>query len=129
MKVSNRQAAKDRSGQFEALAAFANMGDTPNEWQKFKLKYPRFFPDEMPFERAELWLNQTLEPFRPYTTTRLLLHRDHLRRVWAKNDQEGESLTVLYGLERKLIPVEPENVQFGEPPKTHPLLIGGKSLP
>jgi ferredoxin len=128
MKVSNRQAAKDRSGQFEALAAFANMGDSPHEWQKFRLKFPRFFPDESPYVHAEIWLAETLPPVLPYTTTRLLLHRDHLRRVWAGIDHKGESLTILYGFEKKLIPIEPKNTRFGEPHKPNPLFIDGRTL-
>jgi hypothetical protein len=128
MKVSNRQAAKDRDLQLEALAAFANMGDTPFEWQKFRLKCRRFFPDDSLYTRAEQWLTTTLEPFLPYTTTRLLLYRDHLRRVWAGSDQKGESLTILYGFEKKLNPVEPKNAQFGEPGAAHPLFLGGKGL-
>jgi len=128
MKVSNRQAAQERDLQLEALAAFANMGDEPEEWRKFGLKFPRFFPDKSLYESASRWLAQTLEPFLPYTTTRLLLYRDHLRRVWAGNDQKGESLTILYGFEKKLNPVEPKDPKFGEPRKMHPLFLSGKTL-
>ena len=128
MKVSNRRALLERNLQFEALAAYANMGDSPEDWRKFRRKNPRFFWDESLYENAEVWLAQTLPPNLPYTTTRLLLHRDHLRRVWAGIDRKGESLSILYGFEKKLNPVEPTNAEFGVPHQRHPLLLDFRAL-
>lgn len=45
MKVSNRKAREARLPEFDALAAFANMGDTPQDWENFRRRYPDFFPD------------------------------------------------------------------------------------
>ncbi len=115
MKVAHRQAAKDRDLQFEALAAFANMGDTPEQWKKFRLMYRRFFPD-LPFYGSlpntpittSDWLYQTAEEwFTASMLTRvpppaLLWYRNHLRTVWSGLDRTGSSLTVLYGIEKGL---------------------------
>jgi hypothetical protein len=127
VKVANRQAAKLRDQQLESLAAFANMGDHPNDWKKFQLKYPRFFPSDTIYRLASASL-QTFSVLLDTTTTRLLLYRDHLRRVWTRSDPKGESLKILYGMERKLDPPERNDAPFGTPPKIHPLFINGKSL-
>ena len=118
MKVANRQAASIRNQQFEALAAYANMGDIAEDWRKFRLKYPRFFPSESHevtfsrntnltdwlYESAEDWAATNLLP--QYTTTPLLWYRDILRAVWAGNDQTGAGLCVLYGFEKKANPID-----------------------
>src|ERR1017187_1832208 len=40
-----RQARENWMQDFEALAAYANLGDTPDSWQKFRLGWPNFFSD------------------------------------------------------------------------------------
>lgn len=113
MRVANRQAAKDRILQFEALAAFANMGESSEEWRRFRLKHPQFFPTKSHkvaisglnnltdwfYKSAEDWVaDKTLPNF---TTTPLLWYRDILRAVWSGNDRTGAGLYVLYGFEEK----------------------------
>ena len=38
-----RQARENWMQDFEALAAYANLGDTPDGWQQFRLSWPNFF--------------------------------------------------------------------------------------
>jgi len=44
VKVSNRKAREVRLHRFDGLAAFANMGDSPEDWAKFRRMWPEFFP-------------------------------------------------------------------------------------
>lgn len=46
-RTSNRKAREERMQQFDALAAFANMGDEPKDWAKFLRMWPLFFPDDL----------------------------------------------------------------------------------
>jgi hypothetical protein len=110
MKVSNRQAAQVRDLQSEALAAFANMGDSQQEWDKLRLMHPEMF--------SEHWLLTTSEecalglfdddPSHVYSLSseaakailhRRLRYRDCLRSVWSRNDREGRNLRILYGFD------------------------------
>ncbi len=115
MKVVNRQAAEERNLKFEGLAAFANMGDTPEEWRSFRLKHPQFFPDSPFYESLSStpititeWLHQTAENwFSASMLARveipaLLWYRNHLRAAWSGLDRTGSSLCVLYGFEKGL---------------------------
>jgi hypothetical protein len=135
MRVANRQAGLNRDQQFEALAAYANMGDSPEEWRKFRLKFPRFFPtashkvsfsqfsnlSDWLYDSAENWRETNLLP--GYTTTPLLWYRDILRAVWAGNDQTGAGLYVLYGFEKKTNPTDiPVNLAL-----IRPMFIPGES--
>ena len=43
MRVANRQARQQRLQKFESLSAFANMGDTPEDWRKFSVCIGRSF--------------------------------------------------------------------------------------
>jgi hypothetical protein len=43
--TSNRKAREERLPQFDALSAFANMGERPRAWANFRRRYPDFFPD------------------------------------------------------------------------------------
>jgi hypothetical protein len=133
---------------FEALAAYANMGDTPTDWRRFRLMYPDFFPaissefkfkpgphnyqnlTEWMYGFAEEWweYGKDLPPDRRPVVA-LLWYRNRLRDVWARNDQHGYSLAVLLGFER-----EAENIAKEHPGETplelviHPLLIPGQPL-
>ena len=40
-----RQARETWMQDFEALAAYANLADTPDSWQRFRLAWPNFFSD------------------------------------------------------------------------------------
>ncbi len=60
VKVSKRKPRDDRLLDFDALADFANLGDKPDDWAKFSVKWPRFFPaniTEWIYINAEEWRN------------------------------------------------------------------------
>jgi len=101
MTPSNRL-AKEKMRLFEALAAYANIGDTPAEWKRFRLMYADFFPQELGqwmYEGAEEW-HSLPEAVRRYLPP-LLWYRNRLRSVWASTDQHGYSLAILLGFERE----------------------------
>lgn len=55
---SKRKAREERLLEFQALADFANMGDKPDDWRKFRLKCPHFFRDLLGlyiYRSAEEW--------------------------------------------------------------------------
>jgi hypothetical protein len=136
MKPSNRQAGERRGGQLEALAAYANMGDKPEDWRRFRLKFPTFFPvtpfgwtrpgfstlTDWLYSAAEEWA-KVYAPLDAAMSTPLLWYRDLLRCVWAGTDQSGGGLYVLYGYEKlarsRGLPVTSSVVR--------PLLIPGES--
>src|ERR1039457_3363785 len=100
--IPSKRLAKDKLRLFEALAAYVNMKDTPAEWQRFRLMYPEFFPQELSawmYQLAEEWhkfsaeIKSTLPP--------LLWYRNRLRSIWARTDQHGYSLAVLLGFEKE----------------------------
>jgi hypothetical protein len=117
MKPASRQAKERRDQQFEALAAFANMGDRPTDWRKFRLKFPDFFPLEpsgsqrIGFRDMSDWLYFHAEQYekeladipdiKDKAIPALLWYRDLLRAVWSNNDRKGGGLYVLYGYEKK----------------------------
>ena len=96
---------------FEALAAFANMGETPEELRNFRLQWPKFFSTD-PFTAkpgfqdlsdwlytfAAEWLQEYLEG---RVKPPLYWYRDCLRAVWAHNDPTGANLCVLLGFEKE----------------------------
>lgn len=101
---------------FEALAAYARMGDRPEDWQKFRLMYPDFFPSsssqfkwpgfrdltEWMYTFAEAWSKDYADlPPERRPLPPLLWYRNRLRAVWSRNDQHGYNLAILYGLERE----------------------------
>lgn len=117
VRASNRQARDARESQFEALAAFANMGDSPQEWKKFRLQWPNFFPTDRSgpkrqgFSNVTEWLYSSAEEFATpefanlskdrRLTPPLLWYRNHLRAVWTRNDPHGYHLAVLLGFEQE----------------------------
>lgn len=140
MKVSKRLADKMRS--FEALAAYANMGDHPEEWKRFRLMYPDFFPlnegfRRPGFENLDNWMYAFAEEWhRDFTDLPagvtllppLLWYRNRLRAVWARNDQHGYCLAILLGFEneaKKIAAGHPGEVSFEL--MARPLAIPGLS--
>jgi ribosomal protein S27AE len=110
MRLSIRQAVKNKERWFDALAAFANLGDSQADWDKLRLMHPEMF--------GELWLLSGSEeyaigsfdddPSHVYSLrsevakaflSRRLRYRDCLRSVWSDNDRDGKNLRILYGFD------------------------------
>jgi hypothetical protein len=102
----------ERLMKFEALAAFANLGDEPTDWWAFRAKWPDFFPttpsgiDRSGFRTLSEWLYTSAEEWNGYppeakakAQTPLLYYRDRLRAVWTNNDPYGANLGILLGFE------------------------------
>lgn len=136
MRIANRQANEQRLQKFESLSAFANMGDTPEDWWKFRLHWPEFFPTapsgwKRPgFQSTTDWLYAFAEEWatdpdlKTLRKPPLLWYRDRLRAVWASNDPTGANLYILFGLEKQaqtLGVVDPVDI-------IRPALIPGQSL-
>jgi hypothetical protein len=121
-KSSNRQATLEREQRFLALADFANLGDTPEDWRRFRANHPHFFPEtpsgwdrpgfrnltEWLYTAAESWskeqaqlIAQTGQQELAGIKTPLLWYRDRLRYVWLGDDPDGANLMVLYGFEKE----------------------------
>ena len=105
MKIANRKAKSERESRLYALEAYANLGETPAVWKRFRLKYPDFFPKDLTdwlYEYAEHIYNKfkgsgiTDFPVKPP----LLFYSDRLRQVWSRNDPDGINLKLLYGFEK-----------------------------
>jgi hypothetical protein len=113
---SIRQARENWMQDFEALAAYANLGDTPDSWQKFRLGWPNFFSDtslegiqpnnlaESLYNSAQNWdrfcsENSAKIPadYRSHYVPVLLWYRDLLCAIWKRNDPRGVALCALLG--------------------------------
>jgi hypothetical protein len=115
-----RQAKEQKEEEFEALAAYANLGDTPDSWQRFRLGWPHFFCDspseidraaygrlaEWLYASAEDWVRFCSEQsaslpadYRLRVIPPLLWYRDLLRVIWKRNDPRGAALCALLGFE------------------------------
>jgi hypothetical protein len=117
---------------FEALAAYANMGDKPEDWQRFRLMYPDFFPSDL-----TEWMYTFAEELKDFAdlppqrrpVPPLLWYRNRLRLVWARNDQHGYALAILLGFER-----EARNIAKEHPGEIYydilatPLLVPGQPI-
>ncbi|HEX6501645.1 MAG TPA: hypothetical protein VF011_00260 [Terriglobales bacterium] len=134
MKILNSRADQKRAD-FEALAAFANLGEKPEDWRKFRLMWPNFFPTDGKgfhnpgFRNLSEWLYHAAEDWaqnddfvKEVTITPLLWYRDRVRAVWARNDPRGKNLEVLYGFED---PISVAAVQEGRA-LVRPLVIPGQ---
>jgi hypothetical protein len=112
---SNR---RDREKQFSELEAFANLGETVDDWMQFRKAYPDFFPrtpwkSELPgFRSCTDWVYTSAVKWdrmmhgkpaelRKLMPTPLLWYRERLRAVWARNDPDGIDLMILCGFERE----------------------------
>jgi hypothetical protein len=117
LKFSNRKATADRDLkllQLEALIAFANLGETPDSWRRFRLKWPEFFPTanigvSIPgFNNLSEWFYHCVEEWakwesdlRAQVKTHLFWYRDHVRAVLTCNDSDGARLSILLGFEEQ----------------------------
>jgi hypothetical protein len=104
MRLANRKARFDREAGLSALESFANIGETPEDWKRFRLKWPDFFPNNLTewfYRQAESWVSwsQYAPSLKTRQKTPLLFYRDCLRKVWNGNDHEGVFLRVLLGFE------------------------------
>ena len=104
MRLANRKARFDREAGLSALESFANLGETPEDWKRFRLKWPDFFPNNLTgwfYSCAEDWakLVQDIPTLRTRQKPPLLFYRDCLREVWSGEDHEGIFLKVLLGFE------------------------------
>ena len=105
MRLANRKAKFEREAGLSALEGFANLGETPEEWKRFRLKWPEFFPDYLAdwfYKFAEFWADQfqSSPGLKKLLKPPLLFYRDALRRVWSHKDQKGIFLRLLLGFER-----------------------------
>ena len=108
VRVSDRKARKERLLEFEALADFVNLGDTLEDWERFRQKWPRFFPDYLTqwlYDSAKHWkvfLNSPDSRPDSFSEIReerppLLFFRSLLRVVWKRKDRDGRCLKTLLG--------------------------------
>src|SRR2546428_2361200 len=107
MKIANRQATADRESQLCALEAFVNIGETPDDWKRFRLKCREFFPEHLSewfYLYAEEWAKklQAHPEIKTILKPPLLYYRDRLRRVWTQTDPNGANLKLLLGFEREV---------------------------
>lgn len=105
MRLANRKARFDREAGLSALESFANIGETPEDWKRFRLKWPDFFPmllTEWFYKFAESWAAefQDFPEVKRFLKPPLLFYRDGLRRVWMGKDQKGIFLKLLLGFEQ-----------------------------
>jgi len=105
MRIANRKAKDDRESRLAALEAYANLGDTPDHWKRFRLKYPDFFPESLTdwlytFAEANYEKFKDIPAARSLVKPPLLFYSDRLRLVWSHNDPTGANLKFLYGLEK-----------------------------
>jgi hypothetical protein len=102
MKLTNRKAKFDREIGLSALESFANLGDTPDRWKRFRLKWPEFFPTHLTewlYRFAESWANESRD-FKEILKPPLIFYRDCVRRVWSGEDRKALFLKFLLGFER-----------------------------
>lgn len=100
MRILKRQTKQERDVQLEALEAFANLGDRPQDWEVFRLMWPQMFPEGLDWiylAGQEWYINDP--DVRARTRTPLLWYRDCLRAFWARNDAHGINLKILLGFE------------------------------
>jgi hypothetical protein len=141
-----RQARENWMQDFEALAAYANLGDTPDSWQKFRLGWPNFFSNstseavqsssnnlaESLYDSALDWdrfcsENSAKLPadIRSHYVPLLLWYRDLLRAVWKRSDPRGAALCALLGFHEQarrsgLDEIVPANVRLSGPSSLQP---------
>jgi hypothetical protein len=118
LKAGPIRQATEHGALFEALAAFANLGQTPDDWRKFRLMWPDFFPGPSPgsdqsssgslrdwlYDAAEDWArfcteNSASLPPGYNVIPHLLWYRNLLRAIWMRRDPKGAALSALLGFE------------------------------
>ncbi len=107
MRIANRKATADRETQLSALEAFANIGETLDDWKHFRLKCPGFFPQhfsEWFHGFAPEWAGrfQSHPKLKALLKPSFLFYRDCLRAVWTHDDPEGINLKLLLGFEQEV---------------------------
>lgn len=113
-KASARQGRNRHEQHFKALAAFANAGDEPEDWEKFRSQNPQFFPAGLTawiYKAAKDLATEGVvggeqfpgEVKKLAFATPLLVYRDFLRAVWTRNDPDGVALTFLLGFEGEAV--------------------------
>jgi len=105
MKLANRKAKCDREAGLNALESFANLGELPEDWRRFRLKFPEFFPIDLTewfYTFAEHWYTefQAYPELRAELKPPLFFYRDHLRKIWSGEDRRGIFLKLLLGFEQ-----------------------------
>lgn len=88
-KVSKRKAREDRLLKFQDLADFANLGNKPSDWGRFRQKCADFFPAniaEWIYINAEVWWNLSNLPAKRPANYRQLLHK--CIADWAATDKQ-----------------------------------------
>jgi hypothetical protein len=141
MKIAKRQATATRESQLNSLEAFANLGETPEDWKRFRLKYPHFFPENLTewfYNYAEDWALRYEPGLKEILKPPLLYYRNRLRRVWGRNDRHGANLKLLLGFEKEVNHSDVEEGQLlmsgwpyrpkGKRKLTLGILIPGQSL-
>ncbi len=80
VKRGKRKAREERFiDDLQALEDFANLGDTSEDWQRFRLKWPHFFPDYLTqwiYDSAKYWKIMSNLPERPPHNYRELVPRE-----------------------------------------------------
>lgn len=139
--MTPKQLARDRRENFEALAAYANLGDTPEAWNGFRAQYPTFFPStesgvkHKGFESISEWMYSFAEKwhqeFADHEVARralppLLWYRNRLRAVWSRNDRYGYNLAMLLGFDEEAKKVAKDHPgEVAADPLMRPMLIPG----
>lgn len=140
VEPSNQLAPDYREGQFEALAAFANLSEDPKEWKKFRLMWPAFFPtadtglktpgfetlSEWFYSFAEEWASLDVPASCPIVPA-LLWYRNRLRAFWTRHDPYGYHLAVLLGFEQQADEIRKEHFKLDEG-VAHPFVVPGQTL-
>lgn len=116
----------DRNGRLRALAQYANLGDDPSAWEKFRTHWKDFVPSEL-YQRARERAAQAVRLSPQYLDSpddplgvryALLFYRDRLREVWTRNDPKGIALCYLYGFHDEAIAME--DAEFA---RAHPMAM------
>jgi hypothetical protein len=106
MRIANRKAKADREFGLNALESFVNIGVTPEDWSRFHLKFPKFFPTDLSqwlYLNGEDWHRKfPHHPEQSGLKPALLFYRDCLRRVWRRDDEQGTHLKLLLGFEQEV---------------------------
>jgi ribosomal protein L37AE/L43A len=130
--VTPKRLEKNRRQKFEALATYANLADTPEAWQRFRARYPDFFPETLSawlYDFALQWHYEfaTHEAGR-HVLPPLLWYRNRLRAVWSRNDRLGYNLAVLLGFEEEAKRVSGEHPgEIASDPVVRPQAIPNQS--
>lgn len=107
MRIANGKARAGRESQLKALEAFANIGETLDDWKRFRLRCPGFFPQDLSewsHGSAPEWARkfQCHPKVKTLLKPPFLFYRDRLRAVWTRDDHDGINLKLLLGFEQEV---------------------------